>query len=321
MGDFNSNWEDKSSRKNLKQIADNFDLIQLISGPTRITSSNRTQIDSIFSNRPERILKTFNMVTGLSDHNLSLVARKLTNKRFRPSVRDHESFRIPKHKQENFIYAVQQIDWDDLLLGIDNEEDSQKVSKKLESTIKDFNCKFRHKRTKNTVPWINEDILKLMNERDLVLKIAMKTELSHDRHHFAILRNKVVKKLRKAKADFFLTVIEKARGNSKIIWDQLNKLTGHHNKEKKLHELNINGKLTNNPAEVAEPFNHYFIDSVATIAQCFSPENTNVCPVNTMEPTFSIRNVPQSEIIRMIRSLKPSKTRYIWYGCSYAQRI
>lgn len=87
-----------------------------------------------------------------------------------------------------------------------------------------------------------------MNEQDLVLKIAMKTKLSHDRHHFAMLKNKVVKKIRKAKADFFLTVIEKAKANSKIIWDQLNKLTGHHNKERKLHELNINGKLTNNPA-------------------------------------------------------------------------
>ena len=57
MGDFNINWEDKSSRKNLKQITDNFDLMQLISGPTRITKFTRTQIDLIFSNRPERKLR------------------------------------------------------------------------------------------------------------------------------------------------------------------------------------------------------------------------------------------------------------------------
>lgn len=37
MGDFNINWGEKSSRKNFKQITDNFDLMQLINGPTRIT--------------------------------------------------------------------------------------------------------------------------------------------------------------------------------------------------------------------------------------------------------------------------------------------
>ena len=87
-------------------------------------------------------------------------------------------------------------------MGIDHEEDSQIFSKELESIIKDFNCKFRRKNNKNTVPWINADILKLMKERDLVLKTAIKTKLSYDRQHFANLRNKVVKKLRKAKADF-----------------------------------------------------------------------------------------------------------------------
>lgn len=69
MGDFNINWEDTSTRINLKLITDSFDLKQLISGPTRITNSTKILIDLIFTNRPERILKSCNMLTGLSDHN------------------------------------------------------------------------------------------------------------------------------------------------------------------------------------------------------------------------------------------------------------
>ncbi len=61
MGDFNINWDDKTIRKNLKQITDHFDLKQMINGPTRITNSTRSQIDLIFSNRAERILNTFNV--------------------------------------------------------------------------------------------------------------------------------------------------------------------------------------------------------------------------------------------------------------------
>lgn len=101
MGDFNVNWEDRSIRKNLKQITDGLDLYQLIKGPTRITQS-RTQIDLVFSNRPERITKSYNMITGLSDHNLTLVARKLTKKRFGYSTKERESLRIPKNMQERF---------------------------------------------------------------------------------------------------------------------------------------------------------------------------------------------------------------------------
>lgn len=52
-----------------------------------------------------------------------------------------------------------------------------------------------------------------MKDRNLILKTAIKNKLSRDRHHFAMFRNKVVKKLRKAKA----------RDKSKMIWNQLKK--------------------------------------------------------------------------------------------------
>ena len=66
MGDLNINWEDKQNRKNLKRVMDGIDLNTIC-----------THIDLVFSNRPERILKSFNMLTGPSDHNLISVARKL----------------------------------------------------------------------------------------------------------------------------------------------------------------------------------------------------------------------------------------------------
>ncbi len=124
----------------------------MINGPTRITNSTRSQIDLIFSNRAERILNTFNMLTGLSDHNLILVARKLSSKRFNSFIRKYDSYGIPKRKLDDFRKAVHQIEWDDLLIGKDQDEDSQTFSKKLESTIKDFSCKLNPKNKKHTVP-------------------------------------------------------------------------------------------------------------------------------------------------------------------------
>ncbi len=34
MGDFNLNWEDHTSRQNLKQITDGFNLVRMVKGPT-----------------------------------------------------------------------------------------------------------------------------------------------------------------------------------------------------------------------------------------------------------------------------------------------
>ncbi len=175
---------------------------QMINGPTRITNSTRSQIDLIFSNRAERILNTFNMLTGLSDHNLILVARKLSSKRLNSFIRKYDSYGIPKRKLDDFRKAVHQIEWDDLLIGKDQDEDSQTFSKKLESTIKDFSCKLNPKNKKHTVPWMNSDILELMKKRDLALKTANRSKFSHDRQHFAVTEQGG-KDLEKSKGWFF----------------------------------------------------------------------------------------------------------------------
>ena len=82
LGDLNLNWTEKATRKKLKALTSQFELIQLIDGPTRITNVSKTQIDLIFSNKPERIIKSYNLLTGLSDHNMTLIVRKLTKNRF-----------------------------------------------------------------------------------------------------------------------------------------------------------------------------------------------------------------------------------------------
>lgn len=41
MGDFTIYWEEKSARKTLKQITNDFDLTQLINGPTQINQEDK----------------------------------------------------------------------------------------------------------------------------------------------------------------------------------------------------------------------------------------------------------------------------------------
>lgn len=79
MGDLNVNWDKKKERKNLKTITDSFNFKQ----PTRIKNISKTKIDLLFSNRPERIIKTHIFMTLLSDHNvIFFLSTKITKHRF-----------------------------------------------------------------------------------------------------------------------------------------------------------------------------------------------------------------------------------------------
>lgn len=56
---FNINWLDKVKRKVLKGLVNVFDFQQVIEGPSRITASSQTLTDLVFTNRPDRIKKSY----------------------------------------------------------------------------------------------------------------------------------------------------------------------------------------------------------------------------------------------------------------------
>ena len=82
---------------------------------------------------------------------------------------------------------------------------------------------------------------------------------------------------RKAKNNFFITIINEAKGNTKLIWEHSKNVMGIGHRPKKQLELNLNGELIQDPAQIAVAFNQYFINSVAEIVQNF-PQTT----INTL---------------------------------------
>ncbi len=69
-------------------------------------------------------------------------------------------------------------------------------------------------------PWFKSCFYENRN----ALKIALKSGLAHDRRTFQHLRNKVVKELRKAKAKFITDLINDAKGNSREVWENINRV-------------------------------------------------------------------------------------------------
>ncbi len=118
FGDFNINWLDKHCRKKLKDLTSKYDYQQMISGPTHISRKTQPLIDLVFSNKPERITKTYNLVCGLSDHNMVLTVRKLKKKRLVKYHNNHDGlikFEIPRKDQAKFEKELMAISCNEVL--------------------------------------------------------------------------------------------------------------------------------------------------------------------------------------------------------------
>ncbi|KAG7526776.1 hypothetical protein JOB18_045141 [Solea senegalensis] len=312
MGDFNLNWEDKSKRRKLKVITDKYHLEQLIKGPTRITKCSSTQLDLFFSNKPERITKTYNLITGLSDHNLTLVARKLTSKRFKinASASRHTNVNcIPKSKQETFDNEINNLDWGDILSSENLENSCQLFTSKI-NIVRDKHIVKNKRKNKNKVnlPWFSEILWQLMKSKDAALKKAIKTKRDTDILVYKNLRNKVINELRLAKSHFFLKLLNDAKGNSSEIWKSINSLLGraqHHTED---IQLTVQGQTIDDNAKIASIFNSFFIDSVQRLGNNFKT-GEQLTDLNVAGQGFDLVTVTEEEVKKVICSLKNSKSK------------
>lgn len=63
---------------------------------------------------------------------------------------------------------------------------------------------------------------------------------------------------------------------------------------------------------IADSFNNFFIESVSSIAQSFSPSVPNALSQQLLEPTFRLDSVTETEVSQVIQSLNPSRTKDIF---------
>uniref|UniRef100_A0A3B3CCL8 Reverse transcriptase domain-containing protein n=1 Tax=Oryzias melastigma TaxID=30732 RepID=A0A3B3CCL8_ORYME len=320
LGDFNINWLDKSNSKKLRQITTKFQMMQMMKTATRITKSSESMIDLIFTNKEERITKSYNLITGLSDHNLTLIIRKLSKTRYNNSSRVNFNTVIPRISKRDlgsFDNEIQQIKWDQITCNKNCQDATADFMKYFSDLVQKYSKELPHKcKIKTSLPWINETVLKLMKQRDAALKKYLKTGLLTDTLLYKELRNNVTSLLRKSKANFYLNLIEQAKGNTKKLWQTINKITARENHSSQKFEIFINENLETDVQMVANHFNDYFIESVKNLEiqnknfRNFSKSTDFV--VLDGQNSLYFKLTDEREINKILQTFTNSKSKDIW---------
>ena len=182
LGDFNINVASSESRKansNLYTKLENFmsmyNLAQLISAPTRITTYTSSVIDLIFVSDPNKISQSGVGDVCTSDHQLIYCTRKLTQ----TPIHEHKWMKIRSFKNysKNILETkLGEVDWS-MVINKENVEDAWKLFKSTFIKVIDSVAPLKTVRVKQrSEPWVTGEILQCIRDRTKIFRKFKRTK-------------------------------------------------------------------------------------------------------------------------------------------------
>ena len=190
----------------------------MINGPTHFGTWKNSCIDQIITNS-HHVLESGVADVNISDHQLVFFVKKKkkdipTKSNFQGrSYRNYDSRKLFELLDiQNWELFFQNDDPDvlwDIMMNSINVALDQLCPKKI----------FKIKKYKE--PWISQELLELIKDKDLMLKKAKKSKLPEDWIIAKRYRNDCLSKIRKAKSDFVTSELEFSKNDSKKFWKNI----------------------------------------------------------------------------------------------------
>ena len=278
LGDFNLCLRKKVSNlhKQYNEVLNIFNGKQLIKEITRETDTTQSCIDHIFTNNEKKISQAGVITTGISDHYITYCTRKSIiaplGKHNTAKIRSLRNYSI-----DLLLNKLREVEWTNVT-NCDNTNDAWENFRNIFIGILDLIAPLKEVRIKlRTEPWIDDNILQLIRERDKLLTQSNKNKGNKNlRHLFNQMRNKLQREVKKAKANYFQNKVEENQHDSKKLW-------GH------LKTLKYNSKVKDRAKIVVESEGEKYFDS-KKVSEIFKDYFTNVASnlVNKLPAAFNM---------------------------------
>lgn len=303
-GDFNINLCDETNTKAEFETILNMNSCQnIITSPTRITSSSETLLDLFITNFDTGSLFGGVITYAISDHLPIFVCVEHDVNATRHIQRDSFYRSINENTLNIFREHLSNVNWDNVLEDDNPESAYENFMKKFTNIYySSFPLKTFKQPKKARKPWVTGEMLKLIKKRDKLYRKFIQTKDPDALREFKGFRNHVTKELRASKRQYYITIFESAAKHSKDTWKIINSLLGR--SPKPITKI-VKGNCEFTKTDLANAFNDYFL-SIAPL-----PTNT-CCDFSYMKPhqqnTMFIDPVSQDKIILTFKSLKNSTT-------------
>lgn len=166
------------------------------------------------------------------------------------------------------------------------------------------------KKCRTKKPWITQGLVTSINHKnELYKKLQFDPENATLKHHYTTYKNRLNKIVQKTKRSYIRSLIEKNNNTSKNLWDCVNKICGKSKSETIIDEIeNQKGDIITDKILIANEFNNFFSDIGKNLAEKISsPENFEE-NINNLEQSIFLFPTNESEVIRIIKSLKNKKS-------------
>lgn len=296
LGDLNIDLSPEISKTlsiTLKRTLVTNNLINVIKGYTRITSSTKSLIDHIITSNPDRIITAGSFETCISDHNIVYAVYKLKTKRAPPkliTVNDYKSI-----NKKDLQYDLQSAPWD-LIDMFDDVDDAVWCWESIFKEIFSGHLKQRKvKVSAKNEPWMTRDIRKALNNRFRLFKKAIKQGKNTVAWtNYKTMRNNCTKLIRTAKANYWKQEFQKCT-NSKSFWSTVKKFQGK-SKSTNIGPLIQSTDLVTDNYDKANLMNDFFSTVGKNLANklCTS-DSSSLTHVYKVTPTVSSINLKDIE--------------------------
>ena len=292
----------------LINIIEAYQLTQVISEPTRITSNTSTLIDLFITNNRESIVHSGVYSLSISDHNLIFAIRKIGIPRRSPRYVETRNFKkfnanaflsdlkdshLPQFDANSVNVNEAWLIWKDNFLNVLNKHAPKRV------------IKVRNK----PAPWLNSEIKKEMFNRDSLKKKAIKSGSQDDWSTFKKARNAVNYSIRCAKSEYYHYKLNENAGDQKATWKVLNDLMGKKSAATEVNEILTSTNTTlKNAGHIANHLNVHFTEIGPRLATNLPVSSTNAEDYLKREPSsFEFAEIEPSRTLKLLSKLDITK--------------
>ena len=310
MGDLNIDFLDKKDPKCIKliELIKPLGLRQLIKSPTRLTVERNSCLD-LFITNCDNISKVGVCGINISDHLPILLTRrriKISKGRCTFTGRSYRNY-----NKNNFQQNIHDAEWN--AFNSDNTV-TGKWNCLLEIIRKNIDkmCPLKvFKIKKEKEPWISNQLIELIKDKDSALKRAKKKKDPQLWAEAKRLRNRCTKRLREARADYIKENLDDNMGNQKKFWKNIQNVIPS-SKKKKIGILNLTDENTGQDVDekdTAQFINDFFVNIGPNLAKkCNQPWS-----FDGMSCDQSIENIRTNlaEIINLCKNININKSSCI----------